>query len=156
MAKDMVIENSVVINKPVSQVYEYLRLMRNQEYFSVWNMADPDKKTTTSGIDGTEGFVYSWDSQSKNVGAGSQELKKLIRDQKIEYVIRFERPMKNIASSGFTLVPAGEGQTRVTWDFRSPTSFPMSLFSWIFKRMLSGNMSDSLTNLKTILEKQSA
>lgn len=153
MAKEMTIENSVVVNKPVSQVYEYLRMVKNQENFSVWNMADPNKKTVAKGTDGSEGFVYSWDSQIKNVGAGSQEIKKLVQDKSIDYEIRFERPMQNIAFSSFNLVSAGDGQTRVTWDFRSPTKFPMSLFSWIFKRMLSKNMSESLANLKAILDK---
>lgn len=153
MAKEMTIENSVVVNKPVSQVYEYLRMVKNQENFSVWNMADPNKKTVGNGTDGSEGFVYSWDSQIKNVGAGSQEIKKLVQDKSIDYEIRFERPMQNIAFSSFNLVSAGDGQTRVTWDFRSPTKFPMSLFSWIFKRMLSKNMSESLANLKAILDK---
>ena len=40
------------------------------------------------------------------------------------------------------------------WIFDSPSKFPMSLFSPIFKRMLGKDLEKSLTNLKSILEKE--
>ena len=153
MAKEMIVEKSILVERPVNKVYEYLQYTRNQENFSVWNMADPNKKTTSEGTDGTVGFIYSWDSQDKNVGAGSQEILKMVKDQRIDYALKFERPMKNVASSSFILEPVGEGKTKVTWDFRGPTKFPMSLFSWIFKRMLGKSLAQSLDNLKSLLEK---
>lgn len=150
----MYIRKSVRIQRPRKEVYEYLKWVRNQEAFSVWNMRDPQKKVEYSGEDGTVGFVYTWDSPTdKNVGAGSQEIKDLVEGEKIAYELRFERPMKNVAQSQFLLSSASDAETEVTWDFRGPTQFPMSLFAPIFKRMLGKDLAKSLENLKEVLEK---
>ena len=114
-------------------------------------MADPNQKVSTQGNDGTIGFIYSWDSQNKNVGAGSQEIVELIEGEKIVYKLRFERPMKNVADSQFLLEEISPTQTKVTWDFRGPTKFPMSLFTGFFAKMLGKDLQKSLENLKAKL-----
>lgn len=152
MAKEMIIEKSVVINKPRSEVFKFLKMSRNQNQFSVWNMQDPNQKTTETGTDGTIGYIYTWDSTNKNVGAGAQEIKSITENEKIEYELRFERPMKNIAQSKFTLESVSENETKVSWDFRGPTKFPMSLFKGIFAKMLGKDIAKSLDNLKAKLE----
>lgn len=148
----MVIEKSVVINRSKTDVFNYLKITKNQNNFSVWNMKDPKQKTSEKGMDGTIGYVYSWDSQDKNVGAGSQEIKNIVENEKIEYELRFERPMKNVARSKFVISKISETQTSVSWDFRGPTKFPMSLFSGIFKKMLGKDIAKSLDNLRINLE----
>ena len=153
MAKEMLIEKSIIINKPLSQVFDYLRYTMNQNNFSVWNMKDPGKKTEMSGVDGTVGFIYSWDSKDKSVGAGSQEIIDLKEGESITYKLAFERPMKNVAQSGFYLRAISDGQTEVTWQFRGQTKFPMSLFKRFLENMLGKDMAASLTNLKNILDK---
>lgn len=153
MPKDMVIEKSVVINKNIETVFNYLKQTRNQDNFSVWNMKDPGMKKYYSGTDGTKGFIYSWDSADKNVGAGSQEITNIVDNSRIDYTINFERPMKNIATSGFVLNKVDENNTSVTWNFICPTKFPFSLFSPILKNMLGKQINAGLQNLKALLEK---
>lgn len=148
----MIIEKSILINKPYQEVFQFLKLTKNQEKFSVWNMKDPNKKTTAEGIDGTEGYIYSWDSKDKSVGAGSQKITKIIDGASIEYELNFVRPMKNTGTSKFIIEPQGN-QTKVIWDFRGPTKFPMSLFKGLFEKMLGKDISQSLENLKGSLEK---
>ena len=152
MPKEMIVEKTVVINKPRQEVFDYLKFAENMDNFSVWNMADPDQTTSYSGTDGTEGFTYSWDSKMKNVGAGSQQITKIVDGERIEYALNFERPMKNTGTSKFLLSDHGDGQTKVTWDFRGPTKFPMSLFKSIFQKMLGKDIAQSLDNLKALLE----
>ena len=154
MAKEMIVEQSVIINQPKQKVYDYLKFCKNQEYFSVWKMGDPNKQTTATGVDGTEGFVYTWDSSVKNVGAGSQKIIRLVEGESIEYVINFLRPMKNIGNAGFIIESLDQNQSKVTWDFKCPTKFPMSLFTSIFRKMLGKDLAKSLQNLKAILEKE--
>lgn len=153
MASEMVIEKSVVINKSRQEVFDYIKIARNMDFYSVWNMADPEKKTSYSGTDGTVGFTYRWDSKNKNVGAGEQEIVKISEGTSIAYELRFERPMKNTGSSKFILSDAGNGQTKVLWDFRGPMKFPMSLFKGMFQKMLGKDIEKSLGNLKEVLEK---
>ena len=152
MAKDLYVEKSVVISRPAEKIYDFLKLMENQNEFSVWVMKDQNKKTTLQGTDGTVGSIYSWDSKDKNVGAGSQQIINMVNDQLIEYDLKFERPMKNMAKARFSLKPITAEQTEVKWDFKGPTKFPMSLFKGIFQNMLGKDMAKSLSNLKVKLE----
>jgi len=149
----MKIEKSVKINKNPEAVYDYLKMTRNQDNFSVWNMADPDMKKSYQGTDGTVGFIYRWDSEVKNVGAGEQEITAIEDGKSIDYAIRFTRPMKNIGKTKFQITGSADGYTSVDWIFDSPSKFPMSLFSPIFKRMLGKDLEKGLSNLKDILEK---
>ncbi|MFN8239418.1 MAG: SRPBCC family protein [Bacteroidales bacterium] len=149
----MKIEKSIVINRDSMDLYNYLRITRNQDNFSTWNMADPAKKTTSKGTDGTVGFVYSWDSTDKNVGAGEQELTGLTEGKRIDYDIRFFRPMKNVAKASFIISGESGKNSNVTWSFDSPSKFPFSLLTPIFKKMLGKDMAKSLDNLKSLMEK---
>src|SRR4051812_14772939 len=103
MAKEMLIEKNVSINKNIDEVFNYLKQTKNQDEFSVWNMTDPRMQKKYTGVDGTKGFIYSWDSKNKNVGAGSQEIINIINGNRIDYELRFTRPMQNIATSSFLL-----------------------------------------------------
>lgn len=150
----MRIEKSIEINRVSDFVFDYLKTTRNQDNFSVWNMTDPDMKKDYKGTDGTVGFSYSWDSKMKNVGAGEQEITAIEEGKGIEYLVRFSRPMKNTGKSKFQIIPSGNGKTSVVWIFDTPSKFPMSLFSPIFRRMLGKDLEKSLTNLKNILEKE--
>src|SRR3954465_7236747 len=136
MAKEMIIEKKVSINRNTKEVFDFLKETKNQDKFSIWNMKDPAMKKDYAGIDGTKGFVYSWDSKDKNVGAGSQEITNINEGNRIDYAMRFIRPMQNTATASFVLNKIDQNTTSVMWTFQSPTKFPMSLFTPIFKKML--------------------
>ncbi len=154
MVKELLIEKTIVINKDVHEVFSFLKETKNQDRFSVWNMKDPGMKKTYSGEDGTKGFIYTWDSADKNVGAGEQEITSIEEDTRIDYEIRFERPVKNVAQSGFKVDKQHQNSTSVTWFFASPSKFPMSLFAPFLKKMLGKQIEEGLQNLKALLEKQ--
>lgn len=150
----MKIEKSVEIKKSSKMVFDYLRMTKNQDNFSIWNMTDPNMKKTHQGTDGTVGFIYSWDSTMKNVGAGEQETTAIVEGKSIDYTIRFFRPMQNTGKSKFQITSLGDESTSVAWIFESPSKFPMSLLTPIFKKMLGKDILKGLTNLKNILEKK--
>lgn len=150
----MKIEKSIEINRNSKVVFDYLRITKNQDNFSVWNMADPDMNKKHQGIDGTIGFIYSWDSSMKNVGAGEQEITGIQEGKSVDYKIRFFRPMQNTGTSKFQINSSGNESSLVTWIFESPSKFPMSLFSPVFKVMLGKDIKKGLLNLKNILEKK--
>jgi hypothetical protein len=149
----MKIEKSIMISKSPAAVFDYIKYTRNQDHFSVWNMTDPGMKKVYKGTDGTVGFVYSWDSTNKNVGAGEQETTGMEEGKRIEYALRFFRPMQNFGNSAFEISGTGEGTSLVRWIFESPSKFPMVLFAPIFKIILGKDLEKGLGNLKVILEK---
>ena len=68
--KDYLIEREVIVNKPKNTVFDYVKHIKNQDFYSKWVMSDPGMKKTYSGTDGTPGFVYAWDSDQKETGKG--------------------------------------------------------------------------------------
>jgi hypothetical protein len=151
-SKAMKIEKSIEIKKDPKQVFEYLRMTKNQDNFSVWNMADPEMKKEYQGTDGNVGFIYSWDSTKKNVGAGQIEISDIKEDKSIDYSLKFYRPMQNTGKVKFELNGVGDRSTSVAWILESPSRFPMSLLTPIFKRMMGKDLEKGLSNLKGILE----
>jgi uncharacterized protein YndB with AHSA1/START domain len=155
IGKEMNIERSVVINKPLTEVFEYLRFMRNLDNFSVWNMADPNMHKEFKGTDGEPGFVYIWDSSTmKNVGAGEEEIIEVDKNKKIEFEIRFKRPMQNVAKASFIFEPVSSDKTNVEWDLQSRPKFPMNIIKSVLEKMLGKDLEKSLQNLKKVLEKR--
>lgn len=148
----MKIEKSTQIARPLQEVFAYLKQTKNQDNFSVWNMTDPSMNKKYLGNDGTVGFVYCWDSTNKNVGAGEQEITLIEEGKRIGYEIRFYRPMNNVGKVFFQFSSPVNGVTSVKWIFDSPSKFPLSLFSPIFRRMLGKDLEKGLENLKGILE----
>jgi hypothetical protein len=147
------IEASVVINRPKEQVFEYVKYVKNQDNFSVWNRMDPDMKKEYRGTDGQVGFVYAWDSsKNRNVGAGEQEIK-MISDHSVAFELRFLRPMQDVAQSRITTEAVSPSETKVTWSFFSNMKFPMNIMKPAVKSMLGKSLQKSLTDLKILLEK---
>lgn len=153
VSKDFSVTKEIVINKPVPEVYSYLKLLKNQDNFSVWNQMDPNMKKTYSGTDGTPGFVSSWESENDQVGKGAQEIKSLEENKRVEFEIRFEKPMKATNYARFTTTAVGENQTKVSWTFFGKSPYPMNIMNLFMDKMVSGDFEKGLSNLKTVMEK---
>ena len=149
----MIVEKSIIMDKPSLEVFNLLKITKNQEKFSEWNMKDPNKETTSTGVDGTVGFIYTWNSKNNSVGEGCQEITNLIEGELIEYDLTFERPMQNTGNSKFIIQSLSKKQTKVTWIFVGQTKFPTSLFKGLLKKILGKDIIKSLENLKVLLEK---
>ncbi|HLA56431.1 MAG TPA: SRPBCC family protein [Flavobacterium sp.] len=146
------VQRSIVIDKPVETVFNYVKYIKNQNYYSKWNMSDPNKKTTETGNDGEVGFIYTWDSDRKNTGAGAQEIVRMAENDRIGMELRFERPFKNTGHSYMITEPSGSS-TKVIWGFNGKNKYPMNLMNLMIDGMLGKDMDESLHNLKNILEK---
>jgi hypothetical protein len=72
--KDYAVEREIVINKPKTDVFDYIKYLKNQDNYSKWNKIDPNMKKAYTGTDGTVGFISAWESKDENVGVGEQEI----------------------------------------------------------------------------------
>ena len=149
--KEYDIRREIIIDAPQQKVYDYLRHLKNQDNFNKWVMADPGMKREFHGIDGTAGFVYAWDG--KKGGAGEQEIKNLVQDEKIETEVRFIRPFKAIAYADYIIRPLSATQTAVVWTNRNRMQYPLNSMITVIEKMLARDMDSSLATLKRILEK---
>lgn len=151
------LKREIVINRPANEVFSYLKLLKNTEYFSKWVMIDPQvKKTFKRSEDGTVGAIYTWDSTVKSVGKGQQEITGIVENERIDYEVRFEKPFKNTGQSYLSTESVSEDQTKVTWGFGGKMAYPMNVLLLFINmdKLLSGDIMEGLENLKKVLEKQ--
>ncbi len=148
---EYVVEREVIINKPRAEVFDYVKHIKNQDTYSVWNLADPNKKQTFTGTDGTEGFVYGWNGND-DVGEGEQEITAINEGSRIDMELRFKRPMEDVAQAYMITEDAGDGKTKVKWAFTGTNSYPRNGMNLMMDSMMGGALQDGLDNMKKNLE----
>ncbi len=151
--KEMKAERKIVINKPKAVVYDYIKLLANQNQYSKWASMDTNMKKSYRGEDGSVGFVSAWDGNS-DVGKGEQEIKKIGTDR-IDYELRFEKPFKSTNTTFMSTTAINDSTTKVTWGFEGKINYPLNAMS-VFTDMsksIGDDFEEGLKNLKPILEK---
>lgn len=155
LKKEYSVVREVIINKPKRTVFDFIRLLKNQNKYSVWATMDNNMKTEFRGTDGTPGFVSVWDSEIKNVGKGEQEILKVVDGEKVDYVIRFIKPFESTSYASMSTDAFNEDQTRVVWKFDGTMKYPMNLMLLFMnmRKMIGNDLDKGLQNLKFLLEK---
>lgn len=152
MDKKFSITSEVVINAPRDSVFNYIKLLKNQEHYSKWVMMDPNVKMTYTGTDGTVGFKAAWVSEVKNVGEGEQEITKITEGDGYDVEIRFKKPFEGVSTAVTSTQAISDTQTKFTTTFYSSNPFPMNLMIPMLKKMLQKDIDENSANLKKILE----
>jgi uncharacterized protein YndB with AHSA1/START domain len=151
--KEFTLEKQVVINRPKADVFNYLKLIRNQEQYSVWVMKDPNIKIVYTGTDGTVGFTSSWVSDDRNVGIGEQEIIRMKEGESMEVEIRFKKPFEGTNYARTTVTSVNPNQTTVTNLFSGTSKFPMNIMNLFMDKLVGKDMQQNLVNMKNNLEK---
>ena len=73
MKREHYVKREIIINAPRQKVFDYIRLLKNQDEFNTGAMEDPDRKREFKGTDGTIAYIYAW-SGNKNAGEGEKEI----------------------------------------------------------------------------------
>ncbi len=154
--KDYAVEREITINKPKQVVFDYVKMLKNQDNYTVWAAKDPNMKRTYTGTDGTPGFIAAWESQNKEVGTGEQEILKVTEGERIDSRLRFKKPFKSESDAYLVTEAVGDNQTKVKWGFKGTYSYPWNLMGLVMNmdEKVGGDFATGLSNLKTILEKQ--
>ena len=152
--KAYTVQRSITINKPLPEVFTYLRFVKNQDYWSPWKKKDPNMKQEFTGNDGTVGFVSRWEG-NKDVGIGEQEIVMITENERIDTELRFYKPWRSISQGFLTTEDSGDSQTKVTWGFAGNNKFPFSIMMLFFNmdKTVGKDFEEGLDSLKEILEK---
>ena len=152
---EYLIQRDIVINRPKPEVFRYVSLLKNSDYYNKWVMTDPGMKKEYEGTDGTKGFVYRWESENKQVGKGEQEIINVTEGERVDYEIRFIKPFSGTSYSTIQMESVSPSQTKVIWTFKGARTYTMKLMHMLLniKKMLGRDLATCLTNLKTQLEK---
>ncbi len=150
------VEREVTINKPRAEIYNYVKMLKNQNEWGPWYKKEPTMKQEFRGTDGTVGFVSHWTGQSEEVGEGEQEIKKLVENERMDTELRFIKPFESKADAFLTLESVNESQTKVKWGFTTTFPRPMNLILVVMDMdaLIGKDFADGLSSLKGIIEKQ--
>jgi hypothetical protein len=153
--KDSVVSKSVKISLGKSEVFDYVKYLKNQDNYSVWAQIDPDMIKTARGVDGNVGFVAGWISKNEQVGVGEQEILSITDGERIDYELRFLEPFESKAKTSL-LVSGNDTESTVTWTFEGSTPYPFNLMLLFMDmdKMIGKDFETGLNNLKVILEKK--
>ncbi|MBC8000205.1 MAG: SRPBCC family protein [Leptolyngbya sp.] len=152
MPQTFVVEREIVIDKPNSEVFEFVKNLKNQEKYSKWFIVDPHIKKKYTGTDGTVGFVMAWDSDNEAVGKGEQEIKKIDDGKRVDVEIRMIKPFQSTDPAYTTTESIGENQTKVKSVYSGKMNYPMNLLCGIGVDKLGHEMHVNLVNLKNTLQ----
>jgi uncharacterized membrane protein len=156
MPKEYAVQREVTINKPVDSVFNYVRYLKNQNEFSYWAKIDPKMKTTYKGTDGNIGSISAWESEVKEVGVGEQEITKIAEGKRIDFDLRFKKPMEDTAKGFMSTETIAGNQTKVKWGINGIIPYPMNIMLPMMKmdQMIGNDLQKGLENLKNKLEKE--
>ena len=146
------VKREIIINAASQKVFDFLKLLKNQDQFNKWAKADPNRNWAYKGIDGTAGFIISW-SGNKKAGEGEKEIIKITQGQRIETQIRFIKPMATVADVIMETEALSDDQTKVTFINSGVLKYPMNIFIPLAERNFPKDMDASLATLKELLEK---
>ncbi|WJS96729.1 SRPBCC family protein [Flavobacterium johnsoniae] len=154
MPKEYAVEREITINKPVDSVFNYVKSLKNQNEFSVWANMDPKMKVNYKGTDGAVGSISSWESDVKEVGVGEQEITKITENKRIDFALRFKKPMEDTAVGFMSTEPLGGNQTKVKWAISGVIPYPTNIMLPMLKmdQMIGNDLQKGLENLKDKME----
>lgn len=154
LKKEYAVEEEITINKSKTEVFEYVKYLKNQDEFSKWASMDPDMKKTYRGTDGTVGFVSAWESENDEVGVGEQEIVAISEGERIDYELRFISPFEGISPCYMITETVDENTTKVKWGFKGSMPYPMNIliYTMNFEELIAADFQKGLDNLKSILE----
>jgi len=152
--KNYSVERTVIIDQPKNIVFQYIKLLKNQNEFSKWATMDPAMEKTYRGIDGTVGFVSAWNSKNEDVGVGEQEIKAIKEGSRIDFELRFFKPFEATEPAYMTTTSLSPIQTKVAWGFSGHMDYPMNLMFLFmdFERIIGADLQTGLDKLKEIQE----
>ena len=148
------VERKIIINRPVSDVFNYVKMVKNQDYWAPWKKRDPNMNQSFSGTDGTVGFVSKWESDHKQVGSGEQEIKNVVNNERIETELRFLKPWKSVSDAYLITNSVNDSKTEVVWGFQGVNKVPINIMMLFYNmdKAVGKDFEEGLIGLKNILE----
>ena len=146
------VKQEIIINAPRQKVFDYVKLLKNQDEWNKNAKGDPNKKEEFKGTDGTVGFIISF-SGNKNVGEGQKEIMNIIEGKRIETEMRFVKPMTFTASLIMDIESLSDNQTKVNLSHSGTLKYPKNIMILMFEKIFAKQMDISMSNLKNVLEK---
>ena len=147
------LQKEVTINKPAMDIYNYVRINKNQTDWNAWYKMDTKAKIDITGTDGEVGSAWNWDSEI--TGKGNQTIAALEPGTKIAYELNFIKPFEAKANNDVTFEALDSTHTIVRNTFIGNSPYPMNVMHLFMNmdKMMGTPMQDGLNAIKANMEK---
>jgi hypothetical protein len=153
MPETMRVERSIVINKPVGEVFSQVADLRNWSAWSPWQEMDPEAVHSISTPSRGKGAQWSWEGDKLGKGRLVQE--EIEENKMIRNTMVFEEPTESTGTDLWEFEGADAQTTQVRWIDEMEMEYPVGrLSSFFLKPTLEEQMDRGLQNLKGLLEKE--
>ncbi len=149
------VARSIEIAAPPPVVFPLVGDLREAGKWSPWLGIDPNIRVTFSGAEVGIGQMMSWESDSAQVGSGSQTITEYEPESRVVTALDFGPQGRAVATT--TVEPAGEG-SRVTWGFDTDLGMnPVArYFGLALEGMIAPDFERGLAKLKEVAEAEAA
>lgn len=125
------VERTKVIKAPIELVYQKVNDFKTWQRWSPWLYKDPTTQLVYGDISAGMGASYSWESDHKDVGAGSMETLAAVENTSISQSLNIVKPWEQASDVSWSF-KAVDGGTEVTWGMTGEMS--------LFLRMMAAKM----------------
>ncbi|ANW96676.1 hypothetical protein AXE80_10500 [Wenyingzhuangia fucanilytica] len=151
--KDVSVEHTVEINKPLGEVFTYFDSLENMEEWSPWQKKGFKTVHEYINEDTSEGSIHRWASTDEDRGEAEHITKRVIKNKSITSDLNFKKPYKLVINESLEFEPTASG-TNVTFTAETHYGFNESIkmmFSGVNK-LIKKDVQDALTYAKDALE----
>jgi hypothetical protein len=152
--KEFRVEREITINKPKAVVFSHLKSLENANKWQPFAKRDPNIQISYRGTDGSVGAVSAWNGNG-DVGAGEQEIKNIVENERIDIELRFKKPFEDSSNVYFVTEAMNDGSTKVRWGMEGKSKFPFNVMCMLMggvEKMLTKDFDEGLSTLKKTLE----
>jgi hypothetical protein len=152
--RDYKIERKLQIDRPVEQVFDYVRILDNQEEYNLWYLIDPPADKVRTGKDGTLGYVLAWDSDDIRLGKGEEKIVNFKQFRRIDIAVRFKRPLPFTDYIYFITEMTPDNNTVLTWGIHGERMYPTNIVYLYYEmnKLLTYKLERSINKIKRNLE----
>lgn len=152
--KDYTFEKETLINAKSSEVYNFLKFLKNQPKFNHWYISNNDYTDNFTGEDGTASAIFRWESNNYYLRSGTQTIKKMNYPETIQIDIATDGPY-NVKGAQFFRLTERNGATNLNWKItvRFPFPYNIIILSDNFEKRMDKSIEISFQNLRKELEK---
>ncbi|HEY1099005.1 MAG TPA: SRPBCC family protein, partial [Myxococcota bacterium] len=146
------VERSGTVNGTPALVFARLNSMKSFPLWSPWQQLDPNMNKTFSGPDEGVGSSYWW-SGNDDVGEGKMTITESRPGEGVVDTLEFIRPFAQESVVTFTVKPASDTTSTVTWAMDGDNGF-MAKAAGLFMdmdTMIGADFERGLKNLDTVV-----
>lgn len=153
MPETMRVERSIVINRPVDEVFDQVADLNNWLAWSPWTELDPEAANQISTPSRGQGAQWNWEGEK--IGKGYLLQEEIQEDKMVRFTLAFEEPMQAIGTDLWQFDTLSNNSTQVTWIDEVQLEYPVGRISSIFlKPVMEDRFDRALQKLKQQLEHQ--